>query len=201
MTHQLRQRAPGMNKIRSVEKEAGSRMLTKARLESVLERHEAWIGSGWEMGKRADLHGTDLHAFKLQGALLADADLHRADLHCADLQQAELDGADLHRADLHRADLHGADMQWADLHRADLHRADLHGAVLREADLHRADLHEADLHGADLEQADLAFADLRGADLTQVKGLTQAQLNGAQGNATTRLPSGLTLEGDDGTDS
>jgi uncharacterized protein YjbI with pentapeptide repeats len=184
-----------MNNIRSEEKSASRRALTKAKLETVLEKHETWMGSGWEMGQRADLHGKDLHDLNFQGAFLADADLHRADLHCADLRQAELDGADLHCADLHRADLHDAVLEWADLHRADLHEADLHGAVLREADLHQADLHGADLHEADLEHADL-----RGADLTRVKGLTQTQLDTALGDTATRLPSGLTVSGDEGAD-
>ncbi len=190
-----KQRAQAMTKISSEEKTASRRAVTKAKFEKIVETHEMWMGSGWEMGQRADLHGKDLHDLNFQGAFLADADLHRADLHCADLKQAELDGADLHRADLHRADLHEAVLEWADLHRADLHEADLHGAVLREADLHRADL-----HGADLREADLEHADLRGADLTRVKGLTQTQLNAALGDATTRLPSGLTVNGNGGAD-
>ena len=181
--------AQGMNKIRSEKNDTSGSAVTMDKLQAILEKHEAWIGSGWEMGKRADLHGRDLHDANLEGALLAEADLHRADLHCADLHQAELDGADLHGADLHRADLHEAVLEWADLHGADLHGADLHGAILREADLH-----EADLHGADLEEADLEHADLRGADLTRVKGLTQAQLDAAHGDAATRLPSGLKIE-------
>ncbi len=184
-----------MNKITNGEKEASRRALTKAKLETILEKHETWMGSGWEMGQRADLHRKDLHDLNLQGAFLADADLHRADLHCADLKRAELDGADLHCADLHNADLHEAVLEWADLHRADLHEADLHGAVLREADLH-----EADLHGADMGEADLEHANLSGANLTRVKGLTQAQLNAALGDAATRLPSGLTVKGNGSAD-
>jgi len=191
----VEQRAREMNSIRSKGKAANRRAVTKAKLEGILEKHETWMGSGWEMGQRADLHGKDLHELNLQGAFLADADLHRADLHCTDLRQAELDGADLHCADLHRADLHDAALEWADLHRADLHEADLQGAVLREADLH-----QADLHGADLSEADLEHADLRGADLTRVKGLTQTQLNAALGDATTRLPSGLVVKGNGATD-
>jgi hypothetical protein len=191
----VEQRAREMNKIRSKDKAASLRALTKGKLETILEKHETWMGSGWELGQRADLHGKDLHDLNFQGAFLADADLHRADLHCVDLRRAELDGADLHCADLHCADLHEAVLEWADLHRADLHEADLQGALLREADLH-----QADLHGADLREADLLHADLRGADLTRVKGLTQTQLNAALGDATTRLPSGLTVSGDEGAD-
>lgn len=152
-------------------------------LSAVLDRHRQWVGSGWELGQRADLHGRDLHAINLQGAMLADADLHRADLHDAALCAAELDGADLHRADLHGADLREADLQRADLHGADLHGADLRGALLAEADLRRADLHEADLTNAQLSGADLRAADLRCA-----RGLTPSQVRAARTDASTRLP-------------
>ena len=160
--------------------------ISAAELGAVLDKHRAWVGSGWEMGKRADLHGSDLHGRSLPGALLADADLHRADLHRAALPGAELDGADLHRADLHDADLKGADLQYADLHEADLHHADLRGAVLREADLHNADL-----HGADMKHADLTEADLRGANLKDVKGLTPEQLTHARTDRATLLPASI----------
>ncbi|MGF1639631.1 MAG: pentapeptide repeat-containing protein [Rhodospirillales bacterium] len=183
-----------MNRTRLGSDDAADAAMSAERLRTVLDRHEAWIGSGWELGQRADLHGRDLHACDLQGVVLAEADLHRADLHCADLAQAELDGADLHAADLHRADLRDAVLEWADLHRADLREADLHGADLREADLHGADLHGANLEGANLEHADL-----RGADLRRVKGLTSVQLAAATCDEMTRLPAGLTAGGDAGT--
>jgi uncharacterized protein YjbI with pentapeptide repeats len=139
-------------------------------LETVLDRHQQWVASGWEAGKRADLHGRDLHTFDFRGAILVDADLHRADLHEAAMSKAELDGADLHRADLHGADLRGADLQWADLHGADLHNADLREAFLDEADLHGADL--------------------RGADLRRAHGLKPTQLAAATTDTATRLPDG-----------
>ena len=152
---------------------------------SVLDRHRQWIGSGWEVGQRADLHGRDLHAADFSGALLTDADLHRADLHGAALRSADCDGADLHRADLHDADMRDADLQWADLHDADLHGADLRGALLEDADLHRADLHTADL-----TDARLRGADLRGADLRDARGLTREQVDTATTNGATLLSLG-----------
>lgn len=155
-------------------------------LQAALERHRMWIGSGWELGKRADLHRADLHGSDLKEVMLPEADLHAADLHRADLRDADLEGADLHRADLCRAKLHGAELRWADLHRARMCRADLEGADLKEADLHRADLSGANLRGADLRGADL-----RGADLRRAKGLTQAQIDAACGDPSTRLPHGL----------
>ena len=85
-------------------------------LSLALQRHQTWLGSGWEMGARADLHGADLHGAGLSGAILEIADLHSADLHRAVLGDADLEGADLHRADLHRADLLATRrLSWADL--------------------------------------------------------------------------------------
>lgn len=54
-----------------------------------------------------------------------------------------------------------------------------------------ADLSGADLRLADLVGADLRDANLAGADLTEVLFLTQAQLNAARGDASTRLPAAL----------
>ncbi|MFJ8812387.1 pentapeptide repeat-containing protein [Amycolatopsis thermoflava] len=80
----------------------------------------------------------------------------------------------------------GADLIGAKLRGADLRAANLRGAYLIGADLRRADLRQADLIGADFRGADLA-----GADLTGSLFLTQAQVNAAQGDGTTRLPEGL----------
>jgi hypothetical protein len=157
-------------------------------LRLALDRHEAWVASGWEVGKRADLHQVYLRGANLSSALLADADLHGADLIRADLRDADLEGADLHKAKLRRANLHRAELRWADLRHADLSRADLEGADLKDADLHRANL-----RGAKLSNAVFEHADLRGANLTRAKGLTQAQIDAADANAETRLPRGLKI--------
>jgi len=80
-------------------------------------------------------------------------------------------------------DHRGADLIGARLHGADLRAASLRGAYLIAADLTGADLRRADLIGADLRDADLA-----GADLTGALFVTQPQINGARGDAATRLP-------------
>jgi hypothetical protein len=64
--------------------------------------------------------------------------------------------------------------------------ADLRGAVLIGADLRDLDLGCADLLGADLRDADV-----RGTDLGAVLFLSQAQVNAARGDATTRIPERL----------
>jgi hypothetical protein len=83
-------------------------------------------------------------------------------------------------------DWSGADLIGADLAGRDLRRASLRGAYLVGADLTRADLRLADLTGADLRGAQLAGADLSGSLF-----LTQAQVDAARGDATTKLAPAL----------
>ena len=176
------------SQVRSYAAAARRPVVSGVQLRMTLDRHEAWVASGWEVGKRADLHNVRLRGVNFSSALLADADLHGADLIRADLREADLEGADLHKAKLRRANLHRAELRWADLRHADLSRADLEGADLKDADLHWADL-----RGAKLGNAVFEHADLRGANLSRAKGLTQAQIDAAEANAETRLPRGLKI--------
>src|SRR5262249_8834565 len=84
-------------------------------------------------------------------------------------------------------DRRGADLVGADLPGADRRHANLRGPCLIGADLRRADLRRADLTGADVRGTDL-----RGADLSTAIFVTQAQLDSARGDATTRVPAGRT---------
>lgn len=115
--------------------------------------------------------------------LTLDVAAHREQVNALLLRASELARAGTrHRTKKHR----GADLIGARLKGADLRGANLRGAYLIGADLRRADLRLADLIGADLRGADL-----RGADLTGSLFLTQAQLNAAKGDATTRVPASL----------
>jgi uncharacterized protein YjbI with pentapeptide repeats len=118
-------------------------------------------------------------------ALLSlDVAARRQDVNVLLLRASELTRAGLVTRKKQRR---GADLMGAKLNRADLRGADLRGAYLIAADLRGADLREADLIGADLRDADL-----RGADLTGSLFLTQAQVNAALGDRTTKIPSRLT---------
>lgn len=74
---------------------------------------------------------------------------------------------------------------------ADLSGADLAGANLRGADLRYARLSNAALVGADLFGADLKDADVRGARLAASLYLTPMQLEVANGDEATTIPSAL----------
>ncbi|MFI6938217.1 pentapeptide repeat-containing protein [Streptomyces sp. NPDC050418] len=114
-----------------------------------------------------------------------------------DAVRGEVNALLLRAGDLHRAQAPGRprNHRGADLFGAKLGRVDLRGASLRGAVLVAADLQGADLRWADLIGADLRDADLRGADLRDTVYLTQAQLDAAKGDLSTRLPSGLRAPG------
>lgn len=79
----------------------------------------------------------------------------------------------------------------ADLCAVDLRKTDLRGANLRGACLIAADLRGTDLRGTELIGTDLRDADIRGADLSGSIFLTQAQINTAKGDGSTKLPDTL----------
>jgi Pentapeptide repeats (8 copies) len=125
-------------------------------------------------------------------------DLHRINLHDANLEGAYLRGADLTGAYLRRTNLRGVYLRDAHLKGADLWGADLEDAYLSRANmegayLRGANLINAYLRSADLWDANLRGAYLRGADLKGTLGVTQEQINSAIGDATTKLPAGLTM--------
>jgi hypothetical protein len=80
-------------------------------------------------------------------------------------------------------DRRGADLIGASLPGADLTGANLRGALLIGADLTAADLTRADLTGADVRDTDFSRA-----NLADTLFLTQAQLEAAEGDVSTRLP-------------
>ncbi|WP_438445986.1 pentapeptide repeat-containing protein [Gorillibacterium sp. sgz5001074] len=142
---------------------------------------------------RSALEETDRYASLGPDELLAlDVPAHRARVSELLLEASELVRQDARRRAANppkpRKNVgRGADLIGAKLRGADLRFANLRGAYLIAADLRDADLRMADLIGADLRDTDL-----RGARLTDSLFLTQAQLNAARGDASTKLPSSLT---------
>lgn len=78
----------------------------------------------------------------------------------------------------------GVDWMGKNLKGKDLRGTDLRGGYLIAANLQDANLREVDFIGADLRDANL-----RGADLSTSMFLTQMQINAAQGDRYTKLPS------------
>jgi len=112
-----------------------------------------------------------------------DMAAHRREINGVLLRVSELARATVRQP---RAEHRGADLIGADLRRADLSGANLRGACLIGADLSGANLRLVDLTGADFRDADLS-----GADLTESMFLAQSQLDAANGDADTKLPTAL----------
>ena len=72
---------------------------------------------------------------------------------------------------------------------SDCSGCNLSGASFRNTDLSHVNFSGAILQNADLTGAKLSAANISGSDLSTAKGLTQAQLASACGDAATKLPS------------
>ena len=120
----------------------------------------------------------------------------RCNLFQADLSNLKLTGRDFSGARLRQASLTASILTRSRFAGADLRDVDAYGAVLTGADLKGADLTHASfvgayLAGADFKGAKLVGTNLSGAELQRARGLTQAQLERACGDSSTRLPSGF----------
>lgn len=124
--------------------------------------------------------------------LKLDVAQHRTEVNTLLLKTSELVRAEARHRQKAPSGRRRTFQRGANLIAADLRKIDLRGANLRGAYLIAADLRETDLSGADLIGADFRDANLCGAELTQSIFLTQAQLNVAKGDASTKLPSSLT---------
>ena len=89
--------------------------------------------------------------------------------------------------------MNGVNFETSDLSISNLFGGRFTGANFIEANLSRSILVGAYFGGADLSGANLSQANLSGAELDTSRGLTQAQLNTACGDAYTRLPAGLSV--------
>jgi len=108
-----------------------------------------------------------------------------------DCPGCQLQGANLVNTCVKAKDLHGANFDGANATLMCMSFANFRGASFRGAILDAANLASAKLDGADMTGARTHITSFLGTDLTHVKGLTQAQLDAACGDAKTRLPPGL----------
>ncbi|OYX34709.1 MAG: hypothetical protein B7Y99_04945 [Caulobacterales bacterium 32-69-10] len=116
----------------------------------------------------------------------------------ANFGNKELKGRNFAGARLRQADLSASIMNRTSFARTDMRDVNAYGAVLSSVSFAGADLTNASFVGAYLQGANFAGArmagtNFSGAEMDRAVGLTQGQLNGACGDASTRLPRGLSL--------
>jgi uncharacterized protein YjbI with pentapeptide repeats len=120
----------------------------------------------------------------------AVAKIHAGIVDCV---ACDLKGADLANTCVKQHDLHGADFTGANASLMCMSFANFTGVSFKDADLAGANMAGAKMKGADLTGAKTSITSFLGTDLRHVKGLTQAQLDVACGNAKTKLPPGLKI--------
>ena len=108
-----------------------------------------------------------------------------------DCPGCRLQGANLMNTCVKTKDLHNANFDGANATLMCMSFANFKGASFRGTNLDAANLSGATLDGADLTGASTHITSFLGTDLTHVKGLTQAQLNAACGDARTKVPAGF----------
>ena len=118
----------------------------------------------------------------------AVAKLHGGIVDCVGCNLA---GADLTNTCVKEHDLTGADFDGANATLMCMSFANFTGVSFRGTELSGANLAGAKLDGADLTGASTHITSFLGTDLTHVKGLTQAQLDVACGDAKTKVPAGF----------
>ncbi|MXQ13202.1 pentapeptide repeat-containing protein [Microvirga makkahensis] len=131
------------------------------------------------------------------GAVLVEANFASSDMNRSNFAQAQALGANFQKAELNRSDFSGANLERATMTKAELARVIFQHAKLTGVDFSFSNLSRAQLQGAVLQDvimtgSYLYLTQLAGVDLSAVKGLTQAQIDIACGDAQTRLPTGLT---------
>jgi uncharacterized protein YjbI with pentapeptide repeats len=130
----------------------------------------------------------------------AGASCPACNLFQADFQNVQLKNKNFARARLRQADMSAAIMNHTRFAGGDLRDVNAYGALFSGADFAGANLTNASFVGAYLQGANLRGARLEGvnfsgAEMDRAVGLTQAQLNGACGDPSTRLPRGLHVKG------
>lgn len=129
----------------------------------------------------------------LAGASCARCDLFQINLAYQTVAGRDFSGARIRQADLSLATADRARFRGANLSLTNFFGARLTGADLTEANLAEATLVGAYLGGARFSGAVLTGANFSGAEMTSAIGLSQNQLNTACGDATTTLPTGMTI--------
>jgi uncharacterized protein YjbI with pentapeptide repeats len=145
--------------------------------------------SGWKF--KQDEPGSDFNRGKLISANGSGLIFAGSNFKEADLTQCMMLKTDMDFCDFSDATMKGGDFTGANLQNSNFMKADLSDASLREANLSQTRFDRAILSDTDFGGANLASARLQDVDLSVSKGLTQEQLNSAEGDSTVILPEGL----------
>lgn len=119
--------------------------------------------------------------------------LFQADLMYRDGKKMDLSGARLRQSNLALATFDDVNLSGANLSVANLFGTRFNRSNFAKANLQNATAVGTFFGSSNLSGADLTGANLSGADLKIARGLSQAQLNKACGDATTVLPAGKTI--------
>jgi uncharacterized protein YjbI with pentapeptide repeats len=123
----------------------------------------------------------------------AGCNLFQADFDYENISGLNLSGARLRQSDMSLSTADRTNFSRANLSLANMFGVRATGASFAGADLSQAVLVGGYFSSANFRGANLTGANLSGADLAGARGLTQAQLSRACGDATTTLPRGLTV--------
>ncbi|WP_300528696.1 pentapeptide repeat-containing protein [Maricaulis sp.] len=125
------------------------------------------------------------------GQSCSGCNLFQADLSYRELRNLDLSGSRLRQSNLSLVIMDGSRFDGANMSIANLFGARFVGASFRDTDLSDAVLVGTYFNASNLAGANLTGANLSGAYLSDVRGLTQHQLDRACGDADTLLPPGL----------
>jgi len=127
------------------------------------------------------------------GANCPRCNLFQADLSNKTLKARNYAGARLRQADLSLSVFNHGDFAGADLRDVNGYGALFAGTNFAGANMTNATFVGAFLEGANFRGATLTGVNFSGAEMERAVGLTQGQLNGACGDASTKLAAGLRL--------
>ncbi|MEO0608128.1 MAG: pentapeptide repeat-containing protein [Pseudomonadota bacterium] len=127
------------------------------------------------------------------GQACPGCNLFQANLSYRDGQNLDLSSARLRQSNLSLGTFDGVNLSNADLAFANLFGARFNRANFTQANLQNATAVGTFFGASSFAGADLSGANLSGADLKIARGLTQAQLDTACGDASTQLPAGKTI--------
>lgn len=169
----------------------------------------------------AQLSGTDFSSTDLRGTKLMKSNLSKSALARAMLDDSKAADSNFEKALGYRTSFVNADLANANFLKSEMQRADFTGAILTNAnfeksELGRVDFSDADINGTDFRYSNLARANFRtakfdtpidftgtylyltqfeGVDLSKAIGLEQWQIELSCGDASTKLPDGITTPG------